>query len=200
MTGAILAAGQSRRMGRAKALLPVDPQARQPITFVRRVAATLRDGGVARVVVVSRPDDAALEREVAAIDPPVLLVANPRADAGQLSSIVAAVGSTQADDAGLLITLVDLPLVRPSTIASLVATFGAHPTAIVRAVHQGRHGHPVIFPAAVFEALRRADPAVGARAVVRAAGQEVLDCEVADPGVLYDIDTPDDYTRFIARR
>jgi molybdenum cofactor cytidylyltransferase len=49
----------------------------------------------------------------------------------------------------------------------------------------------VVFGRAVFDALRRADPATGAKAVVRA--HPVLDVEVDDPGVLLDIDTPEDY-------
>jgi CTP:molybdopterin cytidylyltransferase MocA len=51
----------------------------------------------------------------------------------------------------------------------------------------------VIFARSVFEALRRADPATGAKSVVRS--QPVLDVEVGDAGVLYDVDTPDDYQR-----
>jgi molybdenum cofactor cytidylyltransferase len=197
LTGAILAAGQSRRMGRPKALLPVDPSAHRPVSFVRSVIHALREGGIDRVIVVARPADAGLATAVAEVDPAIPIVVNPRAEEGQLSSVVAAVGGARPDDAGVLVTLVDLPLIRPSTIAALVAGFSARPTSIVRAVHKGRHGHPVIFPARVFDALRRADPSVGARAVVRAPGQELIDCEVDDPGILVDIDTPEDYARLV---
>ena len=68
---------------------------------------------------------------------------------------------------------------------------------ILRAVHGGRHGHPVIFKREVFEALRAADPAVGAKAVMRAIGVE--DIEVDDPGILQDVDTPEDYTSLLTR-
>ncbi len=67
---------------------------------------------------------------------------------------------------------------------------------VLRAVHLGRHGHPVVFKRAIFDALRHADPAVGAKAVLHAAAVE--DVEVDDPGVVDDVDTPDDYARLIA--
>ncbi len=90
-------------------------------------------------------------------------------------------------------TLVDVPLVKPSTVAALLARTAASRAPILRAVHDGRHGHPVIFGRAVFAALRAADPAAGAKAVVRAF--DVDDVEVDDPGVVRDVDTPDDYDR-----
>jgi molybdenum cofactor cytidylyltransferase len=67
------------------------------------------------------------------------------------------------------------------------------PAPILRAVHQGRHGHPVLFKRAVFEALRRADPSRGAKAVMQS--EEVEDVDVADAGVAEDVDTPADYQR-----
>lgn len=57
----------------------------------------------------------------------------------------------------------------------------------------GRHGHPVLFGRALFDELRRADPDVGARAVVRAEPGRVLDVEIDAPGVLRDVDWPSDY-------
>ncbi len=54
-------------------------------------------------------------------------------------------------------------------------------------------GHPVLFRDVVFDELRTADPAIGAKAVVRARAGEVLDVDVDDPGVVRDVDAPDDY-------
>jgi molybdenum cofactor cytidylyltransferase len=69
----------------------------------------------------------------------------------------------------------------------------ASPALVIRAVHDGRHGHPVIFRRALFDRLRQADPAVGAKAVVRAV--DVEDVEVHEPGITQDVDTPADYER-----
>ena len=60
----------------------------------------------------------------------------------------------------------------------------------MRATYRGRHGHPVLFARGLFDELRTADPAVGAKAVVRRYAAETLDLDVDDPAVLHDIDEP----------
>jgi molybdenum cofactor cytidylyltransferase len=179
-------------MGRSKALLPCGPAGR---TFVGTLIGTLREGGVSDVIVVIRSGDAELEREVERHAPAARPVQNPRADEGQLSSLLA--GLNAADHPGVhavLVTPVDAPLVRPDTVAALFRAF-AGGAAIVRPAHGGRHGHPVIFGRAVFDELRRADPSVGAKAVVRADPARVRNVDVDDPGVLADIDTPQEFHR-----
>jgi len=113
-----------------------------------------------------------------------------------LSSLITGLDTADAPGvSGVLVTLVDVPLIRPSTMRTLIARADASPAAILRAVHRGRHGHPVIYKREVFAALRAADPAVGAKAVMRAIPVE--DVEVDDPGVLQDVDTPEDYRRLL---
>ena len=184
------------RMGRAKALLTLPPDG---ATFVARLVNTVLSGGAADALVVGRPDDQTLRDEVDLLirsAAHVRFVENRRADLGQLSSVIA--GLNAADRPGvraLLVTPVDLPLVFPQTVTTLITAFAASSTPIVRATHQGRHGHPVIFGRPVFDALRRADPNIGAKSVVRT--HPVLDVEVNDPGVLHDVDTPADYARVL---
>lgn len=188
----LLAAGASTRMGQAKALLRAGNR-----TFVRSVLESLRDGGVTSAVVVIRGGDAALADEIASVGFGSAVV-NPRADEGQLTSLVAGLDAVDAPDIpGVLVTLVDIPLVTPATIRTLCARAALSPAAVIRAVHHGRHGHPVIFKRSLFDALRAADPAVGAKEVVRRAATE--DVEVDDPGVTEDVDTPADYARVFGR-
>jgi molybdenum cofactor cytidylyltransferase len=183
----ILAAGASVRMGRPKALLQVGGR-----TFVRRILDTLHAGGIRDVVVVLRPQQPAAAAEVVAAGG--VVVENPHADAGQLSSLVAGLDALDVPGVGsILVTLVDVPLIQASTVRLLVERAASSPAPIVRAAFRGRHGHPVVFKRQVFDALRNADPAVGARAVLRAFPVE--DVEVDDPFVVEDVDTPDDYAR-----
>jgi molybdenum cofactor cytidylyltransferase len=194
--GVILAAGWSSRMGTAKALLPAGP-AGQP--FVRLLAQALLSGGVADVLVVGRPDDEALKREVAALaelGTAARFVANTRAAEGQLSSVIAGLNAADKPGVtGILVAPVDAPLIRPDTVSALLAAFRAQAAPIVRATYRGRHGHPVIFGRAVFGELRRARPGIGAKMVVRAHQGTAVDLDLDDPAVVHDIDSPEDYER-----
>jgi molybdenum cofactor cytidylyltransferase len=195
--GVILAAGRSSRMGRAKALLPCGPGGE---SFVRQLARALCDGGVRQVLIVGRPDDEALRDEVVAMPLSARFVENPGADAGQLSSVLAGLDAADVPGTrGLLVTPVDAPLVTAATVATLLAMFSSTGAPIVRAVYRGRHGHPVLFSRDVFESLRRADPAVGAKAVLRAHALAIVNVDVDDPGVVADVDTPEDYRALFGR-
>lgn len=194
IAGVVLAAGRSARMGQSKALLT----AGSGRTFVSALVAALRAGGVHLIAVVGRPGDLPLRAEVER-EGVARFVENVRADEGQLSSVWS--GLDVADEAGadaLLIAPVDAPGVSAVTVAQLITAFRASGAPVARAVHQTRHGHPVLFSRELFAELRAASPSVGAKAVVRA--HAVLDVEVEDAGVLDDVDTPADYDRWLERR
>lgn len=189
--GIVLAAGASSRMGRPKALLPCG---RSDLTFAASVMLALRDGGLDDVLVVGRVGDDALRVEVELRGG--RFVDNTRADEGQLSSVIA--GLNVADRPGVhavLVTPVDAPLVAATSVAALLRAFEASRPPVARCVHRGRHGHPVVFARRVFDELRHADSSRGAKAVVHAHRDRVLDVEVDDPGVLVDVDSVDDYRR-----
>ena len=189
--GIVLAAGQSTRMGHPKALLPCPPTGR---TFVTQIIHVLREGGLPTIAVVGRVHDHDLRREVAAAAPAVSYVENPSPELGQLSSLLAGLAFAEAQGtAGVLVLPVDMPLIRPDTVRAALDAFAATAEPVLRATYRGRHGHPVIFGADVFAALRSADPATGARAVLHQDPSRVRNLEVDDPGVLRDIDWPTDY-------
>ncbi len=189
--GVILAAGRSTRMGRSKALLRT-PDGR---TFVARLVDTLHRGGVATLFVIGRPDDSSLRSEVESLASDARWVENPDADTGgQLSSLLA--GLRKADRPGIramLMVPVDAPMITAATVARLLEVFNSTRGLIVRARYQGRNGHPVVFSRAMFDELRRADPSFGAKAVLRAHREAIVEVDVDDPGVAGDIDTPADY-------
>jgi CTP:molybdopterin cytidylyltransferase MocA len=182
-------------MGAPKALLPISP-GRQGPSFVRQIASVLLDGGTIDVLVVGRGEDDALRREVEALGACVRFVVNAHAHEGQLSSLLAGLDAADRPGVhGILVTPVDVPFVRASTIRALVTAAESRRDGIVRPTHHGRHGHPVIFTRAVFDDLRRADRSAGARSVVHAHAHDLVNLEVDDPGVLHDIDSPEDYAR-----
>ena len=180
-------------MGTPKALL-LTPDG---LTFVARLIRTLVRGGIDAPLVVGRLDDEALRAEVESAG--ARLVINPDADeGGQLSSLLA--GLRKADRPGvrgLLVIPVDAPMVMPDTVARLIALFGDTSGAIIRARYQRRNGHPVIFSRSLFDELRHASPDAGAKAVLRAHQDAIINLDVDDPGVVADIDTPEDYRNLV---
>jgi molybdenum cofactor cytidylyltransferase len=195
LIGIILAAGESSRMGRPKALLTCPSGG---VTFVTRAIRTMRTGGVAGVAVIARPGDAALQQEIAAHAPAVPCLENGAPELGQLSSVLVGVSyAEQLEADGVMVLPVDIPSVGAATIRALLAAFDEGLQPLVRPAHRSRHGHPVIFARSLFPELRAADPSVGARAVFRRDPARVRQVDVDDPGVLRDIDYPDDYRRLL---
>jgi molybdenum cofactor cytidylyltransferase len=183
----VLAAGASVRMGRPKSLL-LTPSGE---TFVGRIHASLAAAGLDPVVIVARQE---LEEAIAAAIPHARIVVNAEPGRGQLSSLLVGLDALDPCDAAM-VTLVDLPLVRVDTIQAVVDAWRRSTASLVRPIHGGRHGHPVIFGAPLLAALRHADPVAGARPVVHAYARAAVDVPVDDPGTVRDVDTPGDYSR-----
>jgi molybdenum cofactor cytidylyltransferase len=182
-------------MGRPKALLPVD---RSGESFIGRIIRVLRNAGQDDVIVVVGHDAQVIAASVGAILPPPRIVVNARYGEGQLSSLHAALEVVDRPGVdGMLVTLVDVPLVSEGTVRAVVEAYSRTRAPIVRPVQDGRHGHPVVFDRAVFDELRRSDPGIGAKAVVRAHVSEMVEVPVDDVGAFTDIDTPEDYRRLI---
>lgn len=185
----VLAAGKSTRMGRAKALLPLGGD-----TFAGRIVRTLRAAGVDDVVVVLGFEAESIAAALERAEVPARVVVNPRYESGQLSSLLA--GLRAVDRPGvtaMLLTLVDVPLVSAATVRAVLERHRASSAPLVRPVQGSRHGHPVLFDRRLFAALRGADPAAGAKPIVRAHASADGDVEVSDEGAFLDIDTPAEY-------
>lgn len=187
----ILAAGDSTRMGRPKALLSA-PDGRP---FIASIVHAFAAAGVIDIVIVTGRDHdrvvEAVRRDPAVVEP--RFVRNPDPSRGQLSSLwVGMDAALTAPAEGLLVTLVDVPLVSPVVIRQVLDAWQRTRAPIARPAQGDRHGHPVVFDRAVFAELRAAPLEAGAKSVVRAHADEVLDVPVTDEGCLIDVDTPAD--------
>jgi molybdenum cofactor cytidylyltransferase len=188
--GIVLAAGKSTRMGRTKALLPLGGAD----TFLTRIVRSFREAGVEDVVVVLGHDAAAIALALADRNIAARIVVNADYERGQFSSLLAGLQVVDRPGvAGMLITLVDVPLVSPETVRAVVARHRATAAPIVRPVSGTRHGHPVLIDRRLFDALRQADPDLGAKPVIRAHASAMGDVEVTDEGAFLDVDTPEEY-------
>ena len=195
----ILAAGDSRRMGTPKALLS-DPDGRP---FVARLVRSFSASGIDEVVVVTGAMHDAIVGAIASDAPPAhpRCVRNPDPSRGQLSSLWVGLDSaTRSDVEGVLVTPVDIPMIRTATIRQVIEAWERTHAPIVRPAVGERHGHPVLFDRITFEALRAAPLTEGARVVVHANADRVVNVAVDDEGCLVDIDTPEDYEAVMEKR
>ena len=186
--GILLAAGESRRMGYPKPLLEIGDE-----TFVAHLAATmLRVVGHLTVVVGAHADRV---RPAIPADPRTSIIENPDWAQGQLSSIKAGLRALPPDTSASLIHLTDHPTVKAETFAAVVDAYRQSKKPIVIARYGGRRGHPVLFDRAMFAELLAAPEDQGARVVVNADASRIVYIDVDDPGILLDLDTPEDLAR-----
>ena len=107
------------------------------------------------------------------------------------------VGALSSESEATLVNLVDHPLIEVETIKALMASFRTVPLPILIASYQGKRGHPVLFSSQVYGEILAAPLDQGAKVVVRKDPTRVREIPLDDPGILADIDTPEDYTRFV---
>ena len=189
IVGLILAAGKSERMGKLKTLLPFGGETVLGAAYKLLKSSSL---DAVRVVLGHRAEE--VKQLVGLPDEDVVI--NPDYEQGMLSSVKEGLRAAQGlDPRAVLLYPADHPGVGPEVIERLLAGFQDSGKAIVVPVFQGRRGHPVIFGKALFDELLAASPDVGARQVVRSNPDKILEVEVEHPGVVRDIDTPEDYRR-----
>jgi len=184
LAAVILSGGASRRMGSPKALLPY--QGRPFLEHLLDVTA-LPEIGARRVVL-----GADAEPIVKAIQlKPEDVVINADWEQGQLSSIQAGLRSLPAGTDGMLLCLIDHPLISAALVRELVELFYASKKPIVLPLYEGRRGHPVIFSAALYEELLTAPQETGARAVVWAHASEVGELRTNEEGCVLNLNDPE---------
>jgi molybdenum cofactor cytidylyltransferase len=180
---AILAAGESSRMGQPKALLPIGGA-----TFLEHLLSVTTHPrvGCRRVVLGAHVEE--ITRRVA-IDAQELVV-NQDWESGPLSSLQAAIRTLPADAEGLLVAPVDHPMISATLIDALIGAFDASGKLIVVPKFAGRRGHPVIFRASLFPELLAAPLEIGAREVVHAHSENIEEVPTLEEGVVLNLNDP----------
>lgn len=186
--GIVLAAGASRRMGTPKPLLSAGGQ-----SLIERAVRALLDGGCAAVTAVVRADDAATAELAGAAGAEV--VQNPEHGSEQVDSLRIALAAVPSEAAAALVLPVDHPRMSADAVRTVVDAFRARGAPIVRPTHAGVPGHPTLFHRSIFPELSAPDLREGARTVIQRHRERVEDVAVAEPGVVQDVNTPEEYRR-----
>jgi CTP:molybdopterin cytidylyltransferase MocA len=188
----IAAAGLAKRMGAFKPLLPLGNS-----TFIERIINSLREGGVKDITVVTGRDAALIKKALAAYQVTFIHNADyPVTDMMFSASLGLAFMADQVD--AVFFTPADIPLFTARTVRLLAGTLRRGGDIVIPA-YQGKMGHPVIIRSTAVPELTTCGKPGGLRAAVDAYGGPKSILETADPGILYDADTPEAY-KFVAAR
>lgn len=188
VTGLVLGAGGSRRLGRPKQLLPYGEQ-----TLLGHVLDTARACPFDQLVVAlgGAADGVREQVDLSGAD----VVVNESFGSGCSSSIAAALGAVDERADLLVLMLGDMPGVTPQTVRTLLAQRGDAPLAVCR--YDDGRGHPFAFERRIFEELANLHGDKGVWRLLDQRAGEVAEIRIAGP-VPLDVDTPEDYEAVLA--
>ena len=173
-------------MGYPKALLHLEGK-----TFLERILDAIAAAGIEDVVVVVGHHRRVIEQAF----PLPRMVFNPRYEQGMSTSVQAGIQALPANCTAAAVFLVDHPLIDEQTIRKL--TPHVRPGSIVVPVHGARRGHPIVIAAELFPEVIALTPDQGLNVVVRRDPARIVEVLVQEPGVLRDIDTPEQFEKLL---
>ncbi len=191
-TALVLGGGLSSRMGSPKLILPLGDE-----TVVEKVIGLFRQARVNEIVVVLGHGAQTVLPHLA--NSGSKWVINDEYRSGMFSSVRKGAAAIAGKCRGFFVLPADMPLVKPDTLKTLMAAFGEEGKLVFRPCHNGRHGHPPLISSSLIPAILEFPGAGGLRAFFARLERSVADIECDDPGILEDLDTPEDYRRACER-
>lgn len=187
VTVVILAAGQAKRMGRPKQLLPLGGK-----PMVWQVAALACQAELLEVLVVTGANGEQVGQAVAGL--PLRILYNENWQDGQASGIRLAVEALDARAKAVLFLLADQPLVDKDLIDRLVQTYRESGASLVAPRWQNQRGNPVLFDLTRWRTeLLQLVGDQGARGILKGHPQCIHYVDLPSPEVFFDVDTPEEY-------
>jgi len=184
----ILAAGESKRMGEPKMLLPFGGK-----TIIEAVAECVVSSEVESSLVVLGAERERIEEKIR--DYGIKSVFNPDFQSGMLSSVKCGFKAVPEGTRAVLIVLGDQPRISSDIINQLIEAYKRTGKGIVLPVFEGERGHPVIIDVKYREEVENLSPEIGLRGTVYSHPEDILEIEVDTPSILKDIDDETDYKR-----
>ena len=188
--GIILAAGKSQRMGKNKLLLMFRGK---PI--LQHVIYAAQCSSLSPLILVLGTNSDALQSQIDSGSS--IVVENPDFADGYGSSLQAGLQKLRKPCAGAMFLLGDQPLLRTKTIEKLIAAFQKEPKRWVAPSWNGQRGNPVITPASWFDKIFALTGDIGPREHLKDPAANLNLINVDDRGVVFDIDSPEDYQHLL---
>jgi len=189
----ILAAGESRRMGTQKLLLPFGDA-----TVIESVVLTALASRVDRVLAVLGADRDAVRQKLEPLG--IDFVINENFVKGMLSSVQAGFAALPPAAEAAVVMLSDQPFLPAGVVDAVVEAFRRSGKGIVVPAFQGRRGHPVLIGLRYRDEVLALDPTDGLRRLMRAHPDDIFEAAVEDANILRDMDVPEDYAIELKRR
>lgn len=186
LVGLIVAAGYSSRMGTFKPLLPLGGK-----TVIEAAVDSLRLGGVADIRVIVGHRAAELYPVLEGLQ--VGIIENLRYAEGMFSSIVTGLSAFANETDAFFLLPGDTPLIRRRSIKDMVRMYQKTEAAVVYPVFNGQRGHPPLIGAKCFASILSGEGTGGLRPILEQFAADSVEVELADQGILLDIDTMEDY-------
>jgi molybdenum cofactor cytidylyltransferase len=185
----ILAAGESKRMGKPKSLLRFEDK-----TFLEQIISVLQRSLVDKVTIVLGAKAETIQRSIdlSGMD----MVINKDYRKGQLSSLIAGLEKIPPETEAILVCLVDNPFITTTIVDRIIGTFRQTKGAIVVPAFNNKRGHPALFAKSLFKEIVNAPAEEGARSVVYSNEDKLVEVETSERAVLVHIDTPEDYRSY----
>ncbi len=190
----LLAAGESRRMGRTDKLsLLIEGE-----PLIARAARTLLETGFNEIVVVVGGGSTMARRLMG--DLSVEIVENSHFREGQMTSVRCGIKALRKPYSGVVVSLADQPLLCSLDFHVLVEAFHSRgASSIVVPVHEGRRGNPVVVPYAHCRQIVDSELNIGCRHIIEDNPNIVAAVRMDNDHTVFDLDTPPDYRRLLSR-
>jgi molybdenum cofactor cytidylyltransferase len=182
----ILAAGESKRMGSPKMLLPFHGR-----TMIETVISNVSESNVCNIVVV-----------LGAVREPILKLIdkynvkycfNDNYQNGMLSSVICGFRNLASDYKAVLVFQGDQPLITANTINRVTGEYLSSRKGIVIPVYRSRRGHPILIDRKYHEEIGKLSPDKGLRSLASMFSDDVQEVDTVEPGILRDFDTYKEY-------
>lgn len=184
----LLAAGGSVRMGRPKMVLPWSSGG----SIIAHMAHVFLDAGASPVVIVTGADRDQVEASLEGL--PVQKVFNAAHREGEmLSSVQVGLASLGEDIDAAVVAPADLAYLRSETVRALLERWVTRPSALLAPSFERRRGHPMLLARSEWPGVMALERGKTMRDFFRARAEEIDYLVVHDPGVLRDVDTPENY-------